>query len=221
MVLDKNIKVITVSMIMLMAISGKVAAQSVLGSLFSQQQTQLKYYLQQIAALQLFTSYLQKGYSTIKDGTGTISNIKSNDLTQHTNHFDSLKTVRPAIRNSARVKAIIAMQADMVSSHDKVYPQLQNSGQFSATELQSIQQAYSDLLQRSTLDLDELQLVITDGQVQMTDDARQTTIDRIYADMKQRYGQINRLNNESLAVMTQRTSNGKDGNGMKTLYGMQ
>ena len=44
---------------------------------FNQKATQKKYLLQQIAALQVYIGYLQKGYSIAKTGLTTIGNIKN------------------------------------------------------------------------------------------------------------------------------------------------
>ena len=57
---------------------------------FRQKATQKKYLLQQIAALQVYSGYLSKGYSIAKNGLNTIKNIKNGDLLQHSNYFTSL-----------------------------------------------------------------------------------------------------------------------------------
>ncbi len=54
---------------------------------FKQQETQKKYLIQQIAALQVYTGYVQKGYSVAKKGLATIGSIKEGDFNLHSNFF--------------------------------------------------------------------------------------------------------------------------------------
>lgn len=196
-------------------------AQGILGNLFNQGQTQTNYLLQQIAALQVSETYLRKGYSTVKNGTGAISNIKNTDLSMHQGHFDSLKIVSPAVRNYSKVKGTILLQQQIIRSHNNTYPQLTAGRQLTATELDEYNKIYQTILQRSADDLGELQLVITDGKVQMTDDQRIAFIDKLYAVMQQYYAEERNMDNEALALAAQRTRQAKDNAAMKTLYGVQ
>src|SRR5674476_818487 len=74
---------------------------------FAQKQTQKKYLLQQIAALQTYISTAEKGYKIASDGIHTISNIKNGELNLHSLFFNSLKTVNPKIKNATIVAEII------------------------------------------------------------------------------------------------------------------
>lgn len=47
---------------------------------FRQSATQKKYLLQQIAALQVYIGYVQKGYSIAKEGLSAISDIKHGEF---------------------------------------------------------------------------------------------------------------------------------------------
>lgn len=64
---------------------------------FRQKETQKKYLLEQIAALQVYIDYAQKGYKIASNGLEIIEQIKTGDLNQHQVFFNSLKRINPAI----------------------------------------------------------------------------------------------------------------------------
>lgn len=190
-----------------------------LGGFFNQGAIQKAYLEQQIAALQVYESYLQKGYAISKDGTSAIGTIKNGDLSMHTNHFDSLKIVSSSVRNYSRVKGIIALQQQIVTSHSTIYPQLMKSGQFSAAELTGLNTTHQAILQESQSDLEELQLVITNGKLSLSDNERISRIDKIYKSMQLLYGKEQAMNNQWLALAAQRSRQSKDNKMLKSLYG--
>lgn len=196
-------------------------AQGIIGSIFNQNGTQDEYMIQQIAALQLYKSYLMKGYKIVKDGSSTISGFKNGSLLQHTAHFDSLKTVSGRIRNYSRIQDIIDMDKAMLESYPQVYPKLSAADALTAMQLSGYRQLYNSLTAKASTDMDELQLVITSGKVQMTDDQRISKIDQLYYNMQRLQASVVRLNSQSLALAAQRQREAKDRAAMRSLYGQQ
>lgn len=207
-------KAIYYSWIALILFSVEAKAQ-----IFNQNGTQKKYLLDQIAALQVYKDYLQKGYSITKNGTGTISSIKNGDLGLHTAYYDSLSTVSARVRNYPKVKAIITLQKQIVSGHEKAASKIAGS-KLTATEKNSYNTIYKNILQQSAADLEELQLVITNGKLKMSDDERLLHIDRLYNSMLNSYGKTQQLNGQTLALAAQRERDGKDNKTLKSLYGL-
>jgi hypothetical protein len=194
-------------------------AHGQLGGLFGQGATQNEYLEQQIAALQVYDGYLQKGYSITKNGTGAISTIKNNDLSLHTGHIDSLKIVSSSVRNYSKVKGISQLQQQIVTAHNKAYPLLSQSDQFNAAELTGFNAIYQGILQQSKTGLEELQLVITNGKLSLTDNERIARIDKLYTEMQNLYDKEQKLNNQALALAAQRSRGSKDNKTLKGLYG--
>jgi hypothetical protein len=64
-------------------VSGHLSQGQFLGGFFSQKQTELKYYLQQIAALKLYAGFLEKGYSIAREGLTVIAEIKNGEFNLH------------------------------------------------------------------------------------------------------------------------------------------
>src|SRR6266498_4565607 len=75
---------------------------------FRQKKTQIQYLVKQIAALKVYTDYLEKGYNIAKDGTNLINDIKHGDFNLHNNYFTSLKSVSSSVRNYSKVSAIVS-----------------------------------------------------------------------------------------------------------------
>jgi hypothetical protein len=199
------------------ALTTATQAQGI-GGIFNQNEEQKEYLLQQITALQVYDGYLQKGYSIAKDGTGAISTIKNNDFSLHTGHFDSLKIVSNSVRNYSKVKGITQLQQQIITGHNKTYPQLIQSNQINAAELTNFNNIYQAIMQQSKADLEELQLVITNGKLQMTDNERIARIDKLYKEMQDLYGKEQQLNNQALALAAQRRRGSKDNQILKSLY---
>ena len=216
--MKKQIKIGLILLLLLAALITSAHAQ-LLGGFFNQGNEQKQYLLQQIAALQVYDGYLQKGYAVAKDGTGAISTIKNKDLGLHTGHIDSLKIVSSSVRNYSRVKGITTLQQQILTSHNKVYPQLIKSNQLTPTELTDFNTIYQSILQQSNANLEELQLVITNGKLSLTDNERIGRIDKLYKEMQDLYGKEQKINNQALTLAAQRSRGSKDNKTLKSLYG--
>src|SRR5689334_11928426 len=101
---------------------------------FKQKKTQIKYLVKQIEALQVYKDYLEKGYNIAREGCAVISHIRQADLTLHQEYFSSLRSVKPAIRNYSRIKAILTGQAAIIQQFDRLLASSGQSGQFSTGE---------------------------------------------------------------------------------------
>src|SRR6218665_476162 len=78
------------------------------------QAKQQRMLLEQIAALQVYIGYAQKGYSAVKKGLNTIGDFKRGEFNLHTAYLNSLKTVNPKIKKYARVTEIIGLQTKIM-----------------------------------------------------------------------------------------------------------
>ena len=153
----------------------------------NQKATQKKYLLQQIAALQVYIGYAKKGYSIVTGGINTIRNIKNGDLNLHRDFFNSLKNVNPAIRRYAKVADIIAYQVKIIKQTKGTLQQIRETKQFTETELDYCKQVFDNLLDECMNRVEELILVTTSGKLEMKDDERLKRIDRLYADVQDKY----------------------------------
>ena len=157
------------------------------GEWFNQSATQRKYLLQQIAALQVYLGYAKKGYTIVTSGVNTIRNIKNGDLNLHRDFFNRLKNVNPSIRKYAKVADIIAYQVKIIKQTKITIQQIRETKQFTEAELGHCKQVFDNLLDECMKTVEELILIITSGNLEMKDDERLKRIDKLYADVQEKY----------------------------------
>src|SRR3954471_4245804 len=74
---------------------------------FRQKKTQKKYLIEQIAALEVYAGYLEKGYSIMSEGLSQINSIKHGEFDLHESYFTSLKNINPHIKDYTNVNDIL------------------------------------------------------------------------------------------------------------------
>jgi hypothetical protein len=188
---------------------------------FRQKQTQKKYLMQQIAALQVYIEFLQKGYSIAKDGLTFISDIKNGEFNLHQTYFSSLKNINPRIRNYARVKDIISLQILIVKHYRKYYEQARESGAFDADEIKYIYQVYERLLKDCHHTLAQLITVTTDAELEMKDDERLRCIDDLYNQMQSQYAFLKSFGNQTQMLAQIRKKEALEVETSRMLYGLK
>ena len=171
-----------------------------------QKKTQIQYLLDQIAANKVSIDYLEKGYEIARTGLNTIQNIKKGDFNLHLDFFGSLEIVNPKIKTYTRVADIIAYQVRIVKNISTTIKNLKESGQFNTNELDYSKAVFENLLDECLKNVDELYLVITSDELQMTDDERIKRIDLLYTDMQDKYSLCQSFSKECSVLAMQRLS---------------
>jgi hypothetical protein len=164
---------------------------------FKQKKTQKKYLLQQILAYQLYLGYLKKGYNIVQRGNGIIGTLKQEDRDQHKDKFERLKKASPAIRNNPKVAAILRLQEAILPIIQKTGGQIETAIVLNAGERTYIKKVFQNLLDQCKENMNQLAFLITDGQVQLSDDERMQRIDALYADMQVKYTFVYSFSKES------------------------
>ena len=214
--MKKNILVL----LMLLLTAGSLHAQT-FDELFKQKKTHRKYQLQQIAALQVYIGYARKGYKIAKQGLATIGGITRGELTLHDDHFQSLRTVNPEIRNNAKVAGIIAYQVKILRNYNSTYKRLRNSNAFSKEELAYISSVFANLLEDCEKTLDELIAVTTNGKLEMKDDERLARIDKLYVEMQDKFTFCNSFGNDAGVLAASRLKAQSDIQSSRALLGIK
>lgn len=173
-------------LVAIVILSTSVKAQT-FAEWFRQKATQKKYLLQQMAGLQVYIGYVQKGYSIAHDGLNLIGDIKKGELNLHRDYFNSLKTVNPNIRKYSKVADIIAFQLKIINVYKNTYRQVQQSKTFNADELKYINEVFNRLIDDCMATIDELIAITTSNELEMKDDERLRRIDGLYNDMQSKY----------------------------------
>ena len=169
-----------------------------------QKKTQIQYLLDQIAANKVFIDYVEKGYAIAKSGLTTIQDIKSGDFDLHRDFFRSLEIVNPTIKDYVRVADVIACQVRVVKNINATIKGLKESEALSIDELDHCKSVFGNLLDECLENVDELYLVITSGELKMSEIERIKRIDQIYVEMMDQYSFCKSFGNECLVLARQR-----------------
>jgi multidrug efflux pump subunit AcrB len=210
-----------VAITILILFAFKVSNAQTFDEWFKQKKTQKKYLIEQITAFQMYLGYVQKGYSIARKGLTTIGNIKKGDFNLHDDFFSSFKSVNPTIRSYSKVADIIAFQVKIIQAYKSTYKYVQSISLYSPAELDFIYRVFTNLINNSSADLNELITVITANELEMKDDERLKRIDAIYAAMQDKYVFAKSFGEEASVLAVQKA---KDKNNVETsrkLYGIK
>jgi len=180
------------------------------GEWFQQKKTRTKYLVQQIAGLQVYIAYLQKGYSIAKDGLSTISDIKNGEVNLHKDYFNSLKNVNPKIKRDEKVAAIMAFQAQINKCAQYTNQQVIASQAFNTAEQAYINRVLGRLREDCSKISKELSTLTTDGKLEMKDGERLQRISALYKEMQGNYIFSRHFSNEVLTLAAARMEAQKD-----------
>ena len=194
------------------------SAQTFIGSVFNQNGTQRDYYIQQIAALTVYAKDLKSGYKTVSNGLNTIRDAKNGEFKLHQDYFNSLSTVNPSIKKEQHVNDILQMQTDISATFSKMLAATGQNPYITADEKKYLNTVHSNVQKDCLTDVNELEMVITDGKVQMKDDERMKRIDNIYLRMKDRYEFSRTFCNQALALCVQKAHHNNDIKTLQQLY---
>ena len=210
----------TYMIIISLVLSSATNAQ-ILAEWTQQKKTQIQYLLDQIAANKVFIDYVEKGYAIAKLGLTTIQDIKSGDFDLHRDFFRSLEIVNPTIKGYVRVADIIACQVRIIKNINATIYGLKESEALSIDQLDHCKSIFEKLLEECMENVDELYLVITSGELKMSEIERIKRIDQIYTDIQANYYFCKSFSNECLVLAKQRLNEvfeikvGKQLNGVK------
>ena len=156
---------------------------------------------------------LHKGYTTIKD-------ISEGNFSLHKTFLDRLLEVSSIVRKYQRVSDIIRYQVMIVSEYKTAFKQFKAEGAFSPEEIAYIGKVYANLLKKNSESLDELLMVITAGELRMSDDERLAAIDRIYSSIEEQAAFLKQFNIDTALLAMQRIGERTEIDLSKKLYGL-
>jgi hypothetical protein len=187
---------------------------------FKQKKTQIQYLIDQIAALQVYSQSLQKGYEIAGVGLKFIHGIKKGDFDLHELYFTSLKKVNPRVRSYSKIADIILLQTAILNACTKQEKRMKHSQEFSNGEISYSAKVFNNLLDECGPIIDQLTAVLTDGNLEMKDDERLKIIDQLYDQMQDRYVFIQHFGNEITTLGIQRMEDQKDVNTLREDFGI-
>lgn len=179
---SRSLLIFTLLTGILSGMAGEAHAQT-FAEWFKQGSTQKKYLLQQIAALQVFSSYLRQGYQVAHQGLGSISKSLTTEHGLHAGYYSSLKVANPAVRTSPQVKEILQWQADILTA----FSALARLAGMSPDEQRYLASVQAAVLQDCDEEISTLQGILSDGKLQMSDAERLALLNKIHGGMADNY----------------------------------
>jgi hypothetical protein len=175
--------IVRITMILLFTSTITLAHAQTFAEWFKQSSTQKEYLLEQIEALQVYSGYLKKGYSIAKGGLGSISGSLLSENGMHSTYYNELKKVNPMVANDSRVKEIVRWQKDVMM----LLNQWAQINGLSPTEKSYLQEVRSAVYKDCEEVLTNLQNVVSDGKMEMSDADRLKLIGQLHTEMQANY----------------------------------
>jgi len=205
---------------LLLLVAGNTQAQF-LGGFFSQQSNKEKLMVTQIAEYDVYLHALKTGYNITETGLNTAQQLKGGTFNLHTAYFNSLAQVNPVVQNNPKGKAIVTLAAKIGNLFATEINWQQQQKELSATELAYLQKVQDNLLTKCQADVSETSDVLTPGKLQMTDQERLARLDKLYADMQDKYAFAASFTNKCHTLATSRAQAKTSKSQLKQLYGIQ
>lgn len=144
------------------------------------------------------------GYKVLHAGYTTIKDISEGNFSLHKTFLDALFEVSPAVRKYKRIADIIRYQSGLVKNYRAAFNAFKESGQLNEQEIDYLSKVYRNLFNTSLQSLEELVMVITAGQLRMSDEERLEAIDRIYESVTDQYAFLEDFNSSTSILVHQR-----------------
>lgn len=209
----KSLKIIICSLIIVLALSSAKAQD--------QEIAQLALNIEKLAQFKQILSDLKKGYDILNKGYGTVKDISEGNFSIHKTFLDGLYAVSPEVRKYRRVAQIIEYQLILMREYKNAYQRFRSSGVLRPEEIIYLAQVYQRLIDSSLRNIEELTMIITAGQLRMSDDERLRSIDSIYDDMEDKVMFLRSFNNQTSVMVMQRQRIKNDVLHSKNLQGIR
>ena len=188
---------------------------------FRQKKTQIQYLTQQVAGLQMYAGYLDKGYQIAKTGLQKVGDLKNGELDLHQTYVTSFSKINPVIGKDFRISAIIAFQVSISQQYHKCFNKAVSGGMITTGELGYVRSVFSNLLDGCGNEIDDLVAVTTAGQLQLSDDERLKRLDSIYQNMKEKHQFTESFCSEVSELAASRQKAQQEVSNTKTLFNLK
>ena len=139
-------------------------------------------------------------------------------MTLNQTYFTSLQSVSPAVRNDPRIPAIGNLQRQVQRVFDDAISWQQSRQWLSTGEIANMKSVYSNLLAECNKELQELNMILSDGSVKMTDKQRIDRIDAIYKDMEVKSTFAQSFTHKAYELAVSRNRDRNSDKSIQTLY---
>ena len=178
-----------------------------------------------IQRLQNKTIWLQNAQKVLENKMSEfklteISDWVEKQRAQYANYFDELWRIKTALAYYQRVKDIIEKQLQLVNEYKGAWALFKQDKNFTADEMDYMQEVYNGIMDESIKNLDQLSLVINAFVTQMSDAKRMEIINVVDHNLDENLSDLREFNNQNKMMSFQRASEKGDIETVKKLYGL-
>lgn len=184
-----------------------------------QELQQLALDIEKLSQLRTMLADMQTAYRMLMKGYEQVKGVTEGNFSLHQVFLSSLLLVNPAIKKYKKVTDIIAGQARIVKEYKTAFAGFKTSSLFNPDEITYMGGVYNNLFKQTLQNLDELTLVLTAGNLRMTDEERLQAIDRLYTDTYDRLGFLRTFNNKADNILRQRMVLDMQGKTLHKIFG--
>jgi len=213
---SKTLLTFTVMTMAASALATTVRAQT-FAEWFRQKSTQKKYLLQQIAALQVYATYYKQGNNIAHHGLSSITGYLQSENGLHTTYYNNLSKVSPVVKNNKQIDDILQWQQDILSR----MASLDKTANLNGGEKKYIIQVRTALFRDCDQQITELQNVVTDSKLKMSDEERLKHIGVIHSAMQNNYRFASAFADQVKIYAVQRVQENNNVISEKKIYGIQ
>jgi DNA repair ATPase RecN len=177
--------------------------------------------IEKLSQLKSILSDLYKGYEILKTGYTTIKDISEGNFNLHKAFLDGLLAVSPAVQKYQRIVDIIDLEARIVTEYKAALKRYRQDTHFNPDELEYIGNVYSNLVDKSAKNLENLISILTAGKLRMNDAERLKQIDGIYMDTRDQFQFLRKFNNGTDLLAVNRSMQDNDVQTLRNLYGIK
>lgn len=179
-----------------------------------------------IQRLQNETIWLQNAQKVLENKLSELRLSEIADWTErqrqlYADYYEELWKVKAAIAYYGQVRDIIRQQAALVKEYRRAYALFRQDSNFSAGELDYMQQVYTGIMGESLKDLDQVLLAVNAFATQMSDGERLALIHRAAESIGRHYSDLREFNAQGIRLSLQRAREENDLQQVRQLYGLQ
>ena len=165
---------------------------------------QLLLNVEKLSQLKKILDNMYQGYRIVSKGYGVIKDISEGSFNLHQVFIDGLLQVSPAVKKYAKIPEIIRNQTMLVKEYKMALKNFTRTNLFDAEEMKYLKIIYSNLLGKSLQNLSDLAMVLTAGNLRMSEEDRLKAIDKIGEEMGDKLNFLRVFNKENNMLAVQR-----------------
>lgn len=158
-----------------------------------QEVKQLLLNVEKLNQLRDILEQMKAKYQILAQGYQQIQQINQESFELHSLFLDRLVKVNPQVRQYYKIAEVLGMQVRLFEGMKQEFRGLNLNEMITGEELQYLEKAFSGFRKNSWNNLEEMALILSDNQLQLTDSERIKGIDRIHLNMNGLLADFNSL----------------------------